>query len=932
MVLCPGCLLILKLAVRLINVTTKALEHFVDDSKDPPPYAILSHTWGADDEEISFQELQGSKKNRGLGQYKFDQCCSQAIRDGLSYVWIDTCCIDKTNSTELSEAINSMFKWYKNAQVCYAYLCDVDIGEDPQKPESSFWKSRWFQRGWTLQELLAPAAVTFYDTKWNELGTKHSLESPLFHITRIPEIYLLGNFPLHDASVAQRMSWAAGRVTKRKEDLAYCLLGIFGITMSMIYGEGAEAFMRLQKKIASRIGDDSILAWNFGNYSSTNKPSKALSVGALASSPSCFANSSHITSIDPRRSAFGSPRTRGTILSVRRCLHKNSLGQCFVILQCQQEGQGVVGIPVEARPGGDFNYIRLDGQPAILLPEDVSQTNPEDVRILVSHSEAYNTETRYSFYIENTIGKDLKLIEVTPHSNWQQGKSTFFINDDAGPGRLRRIWTMFRYQQGISGDFILVLDIILRKSKPQVRHHVMICDRGVELDEIRNHFAIFDWRDLNKHIASNGALNLEATISRGKFGKSDMFVVRLLQVERASDTYNVTEALHRFKREQEVVAYWKLYHQLDIEDKSLDNLIQNQQKEIDLTRKQLAKLEEEMITLQKGQRKLRQVQKIAAPLDYEPDAMRDMLPKQAQALRTRFDQRYRDIDLAEETFQDWNEAVAKEIVRRLPSEERKSYEWDPEPAHRFILAAARLGYESPFRQLAKRGLDVNIATREGASLIAIAAIHGHKLIVQALLILGADIRRVDEDAWSALHDASYSGNADITRLLLDYGAETEAKDKAGWTALMYAAQYGHEAVIQALVEHGAEIEAKDKAGWTALMYAAQHGHKAVIQVLVDYGAETETKDNAGWTPLMIAAQYGHEAVIQVLVEHGAEIEAKNLVAGTALMIAAKNGEQGITKQLLDFGANKGATDNMGRTARDWATEKRREAIVELLDS
>ncbi|KAI1127615.1 heterokaryon incompatibility protein-domain-containing protein [Nemania abortiva] len=289
--------------MRLINVTTKTLEIFNDDTQPIPPYAILSHTWGSDHEEISFHDLQEGKRKTGRGQYKFDKCCSQAAYDGLSYTWIDTCCIDKASSTELSEAINSMFKWYKTATVCYAYLYDVKVGEDLNKPGSRFSESCWFQRGWTLQELIAPRIVQFYDSDWNELGSKRGLATVLHSITRIPRIFLLGTDRLSNASVAQRMSWAAGRVTKRKEDLAYCLLGIFGITMPMIYGEGERAFRRLQEEITKHIDDDSILAWNFNNNISTNRLEGALPGGALAPSPSSFAASNHIVSAvtDPIR-------------------------------------------------------------------------------------------------------------------------------------------------------------------------------------------------------------------------------------------------------------------------------------------------------------------------------------------------------------------------------------------------------------------------------------------------------------------------------------------------------------------------------------------------------------------------------------------------------------------------------------------------------
>ena len=158
----------------------------------------------------------------------------------------DLCCIDKTSSAELSEAINSMYRWYQESGVCYAYLADV--------PPNAFSKSRWFTRGWTLQELIAPSTVIFLDQKWQEIGTKSSLQRVISEITGIPTDILLGG-DLEDASIAQRMSWASKRETTRVEDAAYCLMGIFSIHMPMLYGEGERAFIRLQEEIM-RVSDD----------------------------------------------------------------------------------------------------------------------------------------------------------------------------------------------------------------------------------------------------------------------------------------------------------------------------------------------------------------------------------------------------------------------------------------------------------------------------------------------------------------------------------------------------------------------------------------------------------------------------------------------------------------------------------------------------
>ena len=221
---------------------------------DIPRYSILSHTWGTDDEEVTFKDLvEGTGKSKA-GYNKIRFCGQQAAKDGLQYFWIDTCCIDKSSSSELSEAINSMFRWYRDAATCYVYLRDVSISgpcdDQFSQPrwEPDFRNSRWFTRGWTLQELIAPGSVEFFSMECKRLGDKKSLERQIQEITGISVQALQGS-PLSQFSIAERMSWAAKRETKRKEDGAYCLLGIFDVHMPLIYGEGEKAFIRLQKEI-----------------------------------------------------------------------------------------------------------------------------------------------------------------------------------------------------------------------------------------------------------------------------------------------------------------------------------------------------------------------------------------------------------------------------------------------------------------------------------------------------------------------------------------------------------------------------------------------------------------------------------------------------------------------------------------------------------
>ncbi|KAI2470715.1 heterokaryon incompatibility protein-domain-containing protein [Annulohypoxylon bovei var. microspora] len=286
--------------MRLLNAKTWKLYDFLESHT--PPYAILSHTWGA--AEVTFADIQRTLPlyRRKKGWDKIKWCCRQALQDGIEYVWVDTCCIDKSSSAELQEAINSMFRWYENSQVCYAYLVDVRSDEKPDATGSSFRQSRWLKRGWTLQELIAPNSVIFFDASWNLVGTRDSLRDVISSVTGIHKAVLrnlLYGVPVYGAlevirkvSTAQKMSWAAGRSTTRPEDMAYCLLGIFEINMPLLYGEGTKAFARLQEEIMKSSHDQTILAWGFMKPISTSSDVSH----ALATSPSDFSECSDLVS------------------------------------------------------------------------------------------------------------------------------------------------------------------------------------------------------------------------------------------------------------------------------------------------------------------------------------------------------------------------------------------------------------------------------------------------------------------------------------------------------------------------------------------------------------------------------------------------------------------------------------------------------------
>jgi hypothetical protein len=232
---------------------------FTKNVDSVPPYAILSHTWDLDNsKEVTFEDIKNHRANLKPGYHKIEFCQQRATAAHLEYFWIDTCCINKSDSSELQEAIRSMFRWYREAAVCYVYLTDVsktnsEAAEEPCRTswEADFRESRWFQRGWTLQELLAPRLVVFYSSQHKKIGDKVSLASIIREVTHIPLSALYG-YELHHFSPDEIMTWREQRRTGRDEDAAYCLIGIFDVSMFLQYGEGREtALMRLLNTIKS---------------------------------------------------------------------------------------------------------------------------------------------------------------------------------------------------------------------------------------------------------------------------------------------------------------------------------------------------------------------------------------------------------------------------------------------------------------------------------------------------------------------------------------------------------------------------------------------------------------------------------------------------------------------------------------------------------
>ncbi|KAI2629882.1 HET-domain-containing protein [Hypoxylon sp. NC1633] len=270
--------------MRFVNTSTLSIESVSDSqvSGSKFSYAILSHVWGPD--EVLFHEVGADQKHirDKAGWGKITSFCTIARKHGFKYAWIDTCCIDRRSSAELSEAINSMYQYYHDAKVCFIYLKDVHKAGSRDQVLAAVRSTRWLTRGWTLLELLAPAQRRFFTADWSEIEGGQDLLNVLAGSTGISRSLLENRDLLPTFCVAERMRWASKRLTTRGEDIAYSLMGLFNVNMPVLYGEGKKnAFRRLQREIMEATFDMTIFAWRAGYENS----------GLLAQSPADFADS-----------------------------------------------------------------------------------------------------------------------------------------------------------------------------------------------------------------------------------------------------------------------------------------------------------------------------------------------------------------------------------------------------------------------------------------------------------------------------------------------------------------------------------------------------------------------------------------------------------------------------------------------------------------
>ncbi|PYH37520.1 CMGC protein kinase [Aspergillus neoniger CBS 115656] len=556
--------------MRLLNVKTLKLEYFYGSV---PAYAILSHTWGADDEELSFDDIEDGRLQKGATMpYKVAKCCAQAEKDGLNYAWVDTCCIIKVDPTELGEAINSMLRWYNEAAICYAYLADVSSGENGRFPLTQFCSCRWFKRGWRLQELLAPDNLRFYDSRWHYLGTKATRSSTIERRIEIPRRFLQGTV-LSEASKQ-----------KREEDIAYCLLGIFDVTMPMVYGEGSyRAFTRLQQEIMRKSRGESMLAWGFQatEQKAADSKSTSISAGVLEASPADFMNCGDIVPQKKKASFLTAVTFDGGYVRISLSL--------FSALSGEQD------TPLASDTPSD-RYLRPQGRCSSLFPAQESGAPTQPVFIQTERQKNTSTDPSPSkyFFLDDPVEIGLELIEVEPPECWLKEHALIATSSDPNVDSNR------------AHDFLVLLEFQAKRSQFQARCHMMTSARNTPLADLAQSAGRLRQDAFGKRSASDGTLSIQASVERDSLQK--IFVLKLATMASPpSVTVDTTFELEELMLKLELESLMKDEDNVCGEAGNINEQEVEASSSLEFAKASLAKIEEKLVRLNELKARLLEV-------------------------------------------------------------------------------------------------------------------------------------------------------------------------------------------------------------------------------------------------------------------------------------------------------------------------------------
>jgi len=882
--------------MRLVHTRTLELEEFGENQV--PQYAILSHTW--DKEEILLQDFKAGNGKDLSGFKKIKNACSTAAKDGFEYIWIDTCCIDKTSSAELSESLNSMYRWYENAEECYAFLADVSPGAVDYQDlfeGDEFRNSKWFRRGWTLQELLAPPTVIFLDNDWQHIGSKSNLQQVISEITGIPGSFLFGD-DLENASVAQRMSWAAKRETTRIEDRAYSLMGIFGIFMPMLYGEGERAFIRLQEEIMKTSEDHSLFAWRSNHDHG----------GILATSPSAFVDSGDIVQISPFI-LVSNPLTtssRGVRLTAR-LLEKDQHGLGLAILECTLQGMA-----------------RMESMRLAIYIRDVSLKNQDFVReqstklelvhlnqslLLLSPTDLYIRQWRS---IRSKKLEDIEKCAVKFHGAGEEiGSLISHLHSDWEHHEGLIMTTSFGLADGILGRIVIM------------------CRNGSSAQLVLRKYEKFLWAEIYENFRDFSETHqVPITPEQYQHQQNQSTTVLL-------DGHHIYLAIKK-----RVLLIHEQKHLVDVVEISYANKTVFPGSWLD----RIAILDEEsmgrselLYAAERGYENL--VKLLLDTKKFNVDSRDGEQPKPVSTAATDRMLLRNSISFVSENenedtpllcaAREGHTAVVMQLLQKgaqIESEDKDGC--TP------LLCAAREGHIAVVMQLLEKGAQTETEDNDRYTPLSHAVRGGYVAVAMLLLRGVSKIETQDKFLDIPLSYAINEFSQAVVSLLLQNGGDIDLEDKRDDTAdtpLVEAIISRSEAMVSLLLQNSADIEPNDEEERTPLSQAIKIGSKAIVDLLPKHCENIQSKTRPGETPLSKVGKSA--AILKLLLEKGARMEATDKSDLTPLQQAAKidGADEGINEILLDKDPEIDSKDINGLAPSSYAVDSVNDGAVTAVD-
>jgi ankyrin repeat protein len=971
--------------MRLLSASANGsfrLTNFI--GSDIPSYAILSHTWEADDQEVSYHDLINSLGSSKKGHRKFQFCAEQAERDGLRYFWIDSCCIDKSSSAELQTAINSMFRWYQNAAKCYVYLSDVSIGKDPALPdlpwERAFRKSRWFTRGWTLQELLAPRSVEFFSQEGKRLGNKDSLKQQIHEITAIPVKALHGH--LSQFNDDEKAFWAAKRETTIEEDQVYCLLGIFNVYLPLLYGEGKDHALRRLKDEAEKrqLRDD------------TGKPS----------------------GVTPRYSAAQSEKAKEILrrLNVSPYRDRKDRNPDRVPGTCEwfvshklfldwNESKSARMLWVSADPGCGKSVLAKHLVDSVLSAAESKTTCYfffKDIKDQKSVASALCCILHQLFTQKRFLLSDAILDQID-------------ISGEQFTNSFDELWqTLIQAAEGKNaGEIICLLDAI-DECEDQGRSQLTeaLCKlynttRNFNLkflltsrpyDGIRRGFQPLNIPGLPViHLSGESDVEMEK-ISR----EIDEFIsVKALHIgERLKLTHNeqglLLEQLMRIPNR----TYLWVHLTLDLIEKSIGidkaGIVEATSHLPQTVDEAYDRILSKSCNPTMAKKILHIVVAAARPL-----TLREM--NLALALKESH-RSYGDLDLRpEERFrndvrdfcglfvtvidsriyllhQTAKEFLVQTAAMKPPKPIYGNLEWKGsvrlQESHRILgdiciwhllfteFETGPFDGSGPLSQYVEDHIFLDYSAKHWAAHLRELQVGIQDAMTESILkICDTRSRRwptwfrvywtsTDTDfpsGFTILMVASYFGLGTVVRHLLKTDVDLDSRDSTyERSALSWAAGNGFDVVVKLLIKaagiglkrfklpfgKGAVVNSVDTHGRTPLSYAVWNGNVAVVKLLIKAGARADLEDHIGGTPLSYALCNGNKELVELLLKRRTQIGSEIDMRKKLLLSAAQQGHEAVIKLLLEAKADIDSKSTSGQTPLSLAAKEGHEAVVRLL--